>query len=150
MRVVIQRVIEAKVVIGGQVKASIGSGLLVLAAIEDTDTSDDVQWISGKIVRLRIFNDQDGLMNRSLLETGGDVLLISQFTLFASTRKGNRPSFSRSAKPERAVPIYDSLVAQLKADLGKEIYTGQFGADMKVGLTNDGPVTILIDSKARE
>jgi D-tyrosyl-tRNA(Tyr) deacylase len=150
MRVVIQRVREANVTIAGKVKASIGPGLLVLLAVEDADTADDIEWLSGKIARLRIFNDEQGLMNRSVQETGGEVLVISQFTLFASTKKGNRPSYVRSAKPEVAIPIYERFLSQLRADLGKEVRAGEFGADMKVALCNDGPVTIFMDSKARE
>lgn len=150
MRVVIQRVSEASVSIHGAVKDRIGPGLLVLVAVEDADAAEDIEWISGKIVRMRIFNDEAGLMNRSLLDTGGDLLVISQFTLFASTRKGNRPSYIRSAKPEVAIPLYELLLARLKTDLGKTIHAGEFGADMKVSLCNAGPVTILMDSKARE
>jgi D-aminoacyl-tRNA deacylase len=150
MRVVVQRVSQASVCIAGVVKGAIGQGLVVLAAVEQTDTDEDVAWLSGKIVRLRIFNDDAGVMNRSVQEAGGGVLLVSQFTLFASTRKGNRPSYSRSAGPERAIPLYEALVRQLTADLGKPVATGEFGADMQVTLTNDGPVTILIDSKVRE
>jgi D-tyrosyl-tRNA(Tyr) deacylase len=121
-----------------------------LLAIEDSDSTEDVEWLSGKIVRLRIFNDEQGLMNRSVQETGGSILLISQFTLFASTKKGNRPSFSKSARPEIAIPIYQRFIAKLTADMGKPVQTGDFGADMKVTLTNDGPATIIIDSKNRE
>jgi D-tyrosyl-tRNA(Tyr) deacylase len=150
MRVVIQRVSEASVTIRGAIKDRIGPGLLVLVAVEDADSEGDVEWISGKIVRMRVFNDEGGLMNRSLLDTGGDLLVISQFTLFASTKKGNRPSYSRSARPEVATPLYELLLTRLKADLGKNIHTGEFGADMKVFLCNDGPVTIVMDSKTRE
>ncbi|MGZ5569092.1 MAG: D-aminoacyl-tRNA deacylase, partial [Limisphaerales bacterium] len=125
-------------------------GLLVLVAVEDTDTAQDIEWLSGKIVRLRIFNDDAGLMNRSLQDIGGDMLVISQFTLFASTKKGNRPSFSRSARPEIAIPLYEQFVRKVSEDLGKPVQTGEFGADMKVSLTNDGPVTIVIDSKNPE
>ena len=150
MRAVIQRVTDAKVSIGGAVRGAIGKGLLVLLAVEETDNFDDVEWLSGKIVRLRIFADGMGAMNRSVQEMQGDILLISQFTLFASTKKGNRPSYSRSARPEIAIPIYEQVIAQLAALLGKPIQTGEFGADMIVSLVNDGPVTIIIDSKARE
>jgi D-aminoacyl-tRNA deacylase len=150
MRVVIQRVSEGHVTIAGTVKGAIQKGLLVLGAIEESDTAEDLQWLSGKIVRLRIFEDGGGVMNRSVQEVGGEILLISQFTLFASTRKGNRPSYSRSAKPEIAIPIYEAFIARLAADLGKPIQTGEFGADMDVSLTNTGPVTIIMDSKARE
>ncbi len=150
MRVIIQRVSEARVVINGAVHAAIEQGLLILAAVEDADTTEDVAWISGKISRLRIFDDEDGVMNRSVVEIGGGVLVISQFTLFASTRKGNRPSYSRSAGPATAIPIYQALIAQLTIDTGKPVLSGVFGADMKVTLTNDGPVTIIVDSKLRE
>jgi D-tyrosyl-tRNA(Tyr) deacylase len=150
MRAVIQRVSRAEVAISGVVKGTIQNGLLVLLAVEETDTAEDIEWLSGKIVRLRIFNDDHGLMNRSVRETGGGILLVSQFTLFASTKKGNRPSFSRSARPEVAVPLYEQFIRQLTEDLGKGIQTGEFGADMKVSLTNDGPVTLMIDSKNRE
>jgi len=150
MRAVIQRVSEASVTIGGAVKSVISRGLLVLLAVEDADTAEDIEWLSGKIVRLRIFNDEQGLMNRSVQEAGGGILLVSQFTLFASTKKGNRPSFSRSAKPEIAVPLYEQFIRRLTADFGGAIQTGEFGADMKVALLNDGPVTIIIDSRNRE
>ena len=150
MRAVVQRVTDAKVSIGGAVRGAIGKGLLVLLAVEETDNFDDVEWLSGKIVRLRIFADEMGVMNRSVQEVQGDILLISQFTLFASTKKGNRPSYSRSARPEIAIPIYEQFIARLRTVLGKPIQTGEFGADMLVSLVNDGPVTIIIDSKARE
>ena len=150
MRAVIQRVSEASVTIGGAVTGAISAGLVVLLAIEETDTTEDLEWLVGKITRLRIFNDEQGVMNRSVQEIGGEILLISQFTLYASTRKGNRPSYSRSARPEIARPLYEQFVARLAAELGKPIQTGEFGAHMIVSLANDGPVTILIDSKARE
>jgi len=150
MRAVIQRVTDAKVSIAGAVRGAIGNGLLVLLAVEETDRSDDVEWLSGKIVRLRIFADEMGVMNRSVQEIQGDILLISQFTLFASTKKGNRPSYGRSARPEIAIPIYEQFIARLAALLGKPIQTGEFGADMLVSLANDGPVTIIIDSKVPE
>lgn len=150
MRAVIQRVSRAGVTIRGAVKGSIATGLLVLLAVEETDGSEDIEWLGGKIVRLRIFPDEQGVMNRSVQEIGGDILLISQFTLYASTRKGNRPSYSRSATPPIAVPLYEAFVQKLSADLGKPIQTGEFGADMQVDLINDGPVTIIIDSKNRE
>ena len=150
MRTVIQRVKRASVMINGSVHAAIGNGLLVLMGIEDPDGKDDVQWLSGKLINLRIFNDTEGIMNLSLAETGGELLLVSQFTLFASTKKGNRPSYIRASKPEIAVPLYESMIRQLEKDLGKKIQTGIFGADMQVDLLNDGPVTILIDSKQRE
>ncbi len=150
MRAVIQRVTDAKVSIGGAVRGAIGNGLLVLLAVEETDRSDDVEWLSGKIVRLRIFADEMGVMNRSVQELQGEILLISQFTLFASTKKGNRPSYSRSARSEIAIPLYELAITRLAALLGKPIQTGEFGADMVVSLANDGPVTIIIDSKVRE
>jgi len=150
MRCVIQRVSEAKVTIAGTVKGSIQHGLLVLLAVEPTDTAEDIEWLSGKIVRLRIFDDENGVINRSVQDVQGDILLISQFTLFASTKKGNRPSYSRSAPPEIAVPLYEQFISRLTQDLGKRPQTGEFGAQMAVSLTNDGPVTIIIDSKARE
>jgi D-aminoacyl-tRNA deacylase len=150
MRAAIQRVSEAKVTIDGAVKGAIGQGLMVLVAVEEADTAEDIEWLSGKIVRLRIFNDAEGLMNRSVQEVQGGILAVSQFTLFASTKKGNRPSYSRSARPEIAVPLYEKFVERLGQDLGRPIQTGEFGAHMMVSLTNDGPVTIVIDSKARE
>ena len=150
MRAVIQRVSEAKVTIDGTVKGAIGQGLLVLLAIEEADTSEDIEWLSGKIVRLRIFNDESGVMNRSVQEVNGGILVISQFTLFASTKKGNRPSYSRSARPEIAIPHYQQFLLRLTQDFGNPIQTGEFGAHMLVSLVNDGPVTIIIDSKARE
>jgi D-aminoacyl-tRNA deacylase len=150
MRAVIQRVSEAKVSIAGVVKGTIQHGLAVLVAVEEADTLEDIEWLSGKIVRLRVFDDDDGVMNRSVQEVQGGILLVSQFTLFASTKKGNRPSYSRSARPEIAVPLYQQFVSRLAQDLGKPIETGEFGAEMLVSLTNDGPVTIIIDSKARE
>ena len=150
MRAVIQRVSEASVTINGQVKSSIGNGLLVLAGIEDADDRSDIEWLSGKIVNLRIFNDEQGVMNLSIKEIGGDILVVSQFTLHASTKKGNRPSYIRASKPDIAIPAYNKLITQLTADLGKEIYTGEFGADMKVRLLNDGPVTIVMDTKMKE
>src|SRR6266516_3384532 len=139
MRAVVQRVSEASVYIAGAVKGAIQRGLLVLLAVEESDTAEDIEWLSGKIVRLRIFNDDQGVMNRSIQEVQSDILLISQFTLFASTKKGNRPSYSRSAKPEIAVPLYEKFIARLAQDLGKPVHTGEFGAHMLVSLTNDGP-----------
>jgi len=150
MRAVIQRVSSASVTINGQVRGSIARGLLVLLAVEDADSADDIEWLSGKIVRLRIFDDEQGVMNRSVQEVGGEILLVSQFTLFASTRKGNRPSYIRSSKPEIAVPLYEQFLARLTLDFAKPIHTGEFGAQMLVTLANDGPVTIIIDSKTRE
>ena len=150
MRAVIQRVAEARVSIGGVVKGAIQNGLVVLLGVEEADTAADVEWLSGKIVRLRVFDDDNGVMNRSVQEAQGGILLVSQFTLFASTRKGNRPSYSRSARPEIAVPLYQQFLQRLTQDLGRPIQTGEFGANMQVSLTNDGPVTILIDTKTRE
>ena len=150
MRAVIQRVAEASVTIGGAVKGSIGPGLLVLVGCEPGDTAEDVEWLSGKIVRLRIFSDDQGLMNRSVQEVGGGVLVVSQFTLFASTKKGNRPSYSGAARPELAVPLYEAFVNRLATDLGRAVQTGEFGADMQVRLVNDGPVTIWMDTRRRE
>ncbi len=150
MRAVIQRVSEAAVTIDGKARRAIRHGLVVLLAVEAADTREDIDWLSGKIVRLRIFDDENGVMNRSVQEVQGDILLVSQFTLFASTKKGNRPSYSRSAPPEIAVPLYEAFVTRLEQALGKTVQTGEFGAHMLVSLTNDGPVTILIDSKARE
>lgn len=150
MRAVIQRVSQASVTIAGSVKGEIGPGMAVLLAVEEADTAEDIEWLSGKIVRLRIFDDNAGVMNRSVQEVGGDILLISQFTLFASTKKGNRPSYTRAARPEIAVPLYERFLARLTQDLGKPVPTGEFGAHMDVSLTNNGPVTIIIDSKLRE
>ena len=150
MRAVVQRVAQAQVTINDVVKGAIQTGLAVLLAVEETDTAEDIEWLGGKIVRLRVFNDDNGVMNRSVQEVGGGILLVSQFTLFASTRKGNRPSYSRSARPEIAVPLYEQFAARLAQDLGKPIQTGEFGAHMLVTLTNDGPVTIIIDSRLRE
>ena len=150
MRAVIQRVTRASVTIEEKINGAIDSGLLVLLGIEDADGEEDIKWLSNKIINLRIFSDEVGVMNRSVLDTGGNVLLISQFTLHASTKKGNRPSYTKASKPEIAIPLYEKLIAQLKADLGKDIATGIFGADMKVELLNDGPVTIVIDTKNKE
>jgi D-tyrosyl-tRNA(Tyr) deacylase len=141
---------SASVEIDQKQVSAIGPGLLVLVGIEDSDTEEDISWLSGKIVQLRIFNDSEGVMNCSLKEIGGYLLLVSQFTLHASTKKGNRPSYIRASKPPVAVPLYEKLIARLEADLGKPIGTGVFGADMKVSLVNDGPVTILIDTKQKE
>ena len=150
MRAVIQRVAKASVTIEGKVHSQIGMGLLVLLGIEDADTSEDIEWLSANIVNLRIFDDADGVMNESVKDENGDILLVSQFTLYASTKKGNRPSYIKASKPDIAVPLYEKMIQQLSADLGKEIGTGIFGADMKIELLNDGPVTIVIDSKNRE
>ncbi|MBL0330380.1 MAG: D-tyrosyl-tRNA(Tyr) deacylase [Bacteroidetes bacterium] len=150
MRVVIQRVSKASVTINGEIKSSIGLGLLVLLGIEDADTQEEIEWLSSKIINLRIFNDADGVMNVSVRDAGGDIILVSQFTLHASTKKGNRPSYIKAARPEVAIPLYEKMIVQLQTDLGKAIQTGEFGADMKVSLLNDGPVTIVIDSKNKE
>jgi len=150
MRAVIQRVSKASVTINKSIYSQINEGLLVLLGIEDADTIEDIEWLSNKIVNLRIFNDQNGVMNVSVNEKDGEILLISQFTLHASTRKGNRPSYIKASKPEIAIPIYEKMIKQLSADLGKTIQTGEFGADMKVELLNDGPVTIVMDTKNRE
>ena len=150
MRAVIQRVSEAAVKVDGVVTGAIQSGLLVLLGIEDTDTPEDIAWLSAKIVNLRIFNDDAGVMNISLKDANGDLLLVSQFTLFASTKKGNRPSYIRASKPEVAIPLYEKMILQLEQDLGTTIQRGIFGADMKVSLVNDGPVTIIIDSHNKE
>jgi D-tyrosyl-tRNA(Tyr) deacylase len=150
MRAVIQRVSEASVTIGGKQKASIKSGLLILLGIEEADSPADIEWLSGKIVRLRIFSDLNQLMNLSIQDIRGDILVISQFTLFADTKKGNRPSFIRAARPDIAIPLYNKFLVQLEKDLTKPVYSGEFGADMKVKLINDGPVTLLIDTKNKD
>jgi D-tyrosyl-tRNA(Tyr) deacylase len=150
MRAVIQRVTKASVTIEGRINGQIENGLLVLIGIEDADNDGDIEWLSGKIVNLRIFNDENGVMNISIKDVAGNILLISQFTLHASTKKGNRPSYLRASKPDIAIPIYEKMIRQLSIDLGKEIQTGIFGADMKVELLNDGPVTIVIDTKNKE
>ncbi len=150
MRAVVQRVLQASVTIDGTVTAAIGPGLLVLLGVEPSDTGEDIEWLSGKLARLRIFSDDAGLMNRSLQDTGGEVLVVSQFTLFASTKKGNRPSYSQAARPEVAIPLYEAFVRRFAADLAKPVRTGEFGADMKITLVNDGPVTIIIDTHKRE
>lgn len=150
MIAVVQRVSQASVEIGGELRARIGGGLLVLVGIEDADNDDDIDWLTGKIVNLRIFNDASGVMNISIRESGGDIIVVSQFTLHASIRKGNRPSYIKAAKPEIAIPLYERFVKVLAVDLGKSVQTGEFGADMKVSLVNDGPVTIIADSKRKE
>ena len=150
MRAVIQRVTQASVTIEGQLKSFIKTGLLVLLGIEEADTNEDIEWLSGKISNLRVFNDEQSVMNLSVKEINGDVLIISQFTLFAATKKGNRPSYIRSAKPEIAISMYENFILQMESDLGKQVQSGTFGADMKVELLNDGPVTIIIDTKNRE
>ncbi|NLU93862.1 D-aminoacyl-tRNA deacylase [Chitinophaga sp. Ak27] len=150
MRAVIQRVSTASVTVEEAVTGQIQQGLLILLGIEDADTQEDIQWLSSKIVNLRIFNDDNGVMNLSVKDIHGDILLVSQFTLHASTRKGNRPSYIRASKPDVAIPLYEKMIAQLEHDLGTAIQRGIFGADMKVSLLNDGPVTIIIDSHNRE
>lgn len=150
MRSVIQRVSNASVKVDGMITGQIQQGLLVLVGIEDSDGQDDLEWLSGKIVNLRIFNDEEGVMNKSVKEIEGGILVVSQFTLHAATKKGNRPSYIRASKPDIAVPIYEQFKQQLTTDLGKEIQSGVFGADMKVELLNDGPVTIIIDTKNKE
>jgi D-aminoacyl-tRNA deacylase len=150
MKAVIQRVTKASVTIEGKINGQIGNGLLVLLGIEDADTDEDIEWLSSKIVNLRIFNDEKGVMNISIKDVAGNILLISQFTLHGSTKKGNRPSYIKASKPETAIPIYERMIKRLSIDLGEEIQTGIFGADMKVELLNDGPVTIVIDSKNKE
>lgn len=150
MRIVIQRVSEAAVRVDGNITGSIGKGLLVLMGIEDADTKEDIEWLSNKITNIRIFDDADGVMNLSVKDIDGGILLVSQFTLHASTKKGNRPSYIRASKPDIAIPMYEAMIAQLSIDLGKPVQTGIFGADMKVSLLNDGPVTITMDSKNKE
>ena len=150
MRVVIQRVLEASVVVDEKVVGAIGNGLLVLLGIEDADNLEDITWLSNKITGLRLFDDADGVMNLSVKDIEGDILLISQFTLLASTKKGNRPSYIKASKPPIAIPLYEQMIATLRNDLGKAVQTGIFGADMKVSLINNGPVTITIDSKNKE
>ena len=150
MRAIIQRVSEAGCIAEGVVTGAIGPGFLVLLGIEDADTDEDLEWLAGKIVNMRIFGDEQGQMNKALADVNGNILLISQFTLFASTRKGNRPGFTRAARPEKAIPLYEAMIKQLYLLLGKEIQTGIFGADMKISLVNDGPVTIMMDTRNRE
>jgi D-tyrosyl-tRNA(Tyr) deacylase len=150
MRAVIQRVSIASVTINGKIKSQISRGLLIFLGIEEADGTEDIAWLSTKIINLRIFDDDQGVMNISVKDIDGDLLLVSQFTLHASTKKGNRPSYIRAAKPEIAVPLYEKMIAQVEKDFGKKISTGEFGADMKVELLNDGPVTIIIDTKIRE
>ena len=150
MKAVIQRVSQASVTIDGEKVSEISKGLLVLIGIEDADAQEDIQWLSSKIVNLRIFGDENEVMNLSVKDCKGDIILVSQFTLQASTKKGNRPSYIKASKPEIAVPLYENFVRQMQLDLGKKIQTGEFGADMKVSLLNDGPVTIIIDTKNKE
>ena len=150
MKAVIQRVSRASVTINGKIKSSIEKGLLVLLGIEETDNKEDIEWLCGKIIRLRIFNDEQGVMNLSLQDVNGELLIISQFTLHASTKKGNRPSYIKAAKPEIAIPLYNEFLNHMEIEIGKKVFSGEFGADMKVELINDGPVTIIIDTKNRE
>ena len=150
MRAVIQRVSEASVTVEGAIIGQIQRGLMVLVGIVNEDDTSDIEWLSNKIIHMRIFEDENGVMNKSLIEVGGEILLVSQFTLHASTKKGNRPSYIAAAKPEISIPIYEAMIHQLQKDLGASIQTGKFGADMKVALINDGPVTITIDSKNKE
>lgn len=150
MKAVLQRVSQASVTIQDEVVAQIESGLLVLIGIEDTDNNEDIEWLSAKIVNLRIFADENDVMNLSLKDIDGDMIVVSQFTLHALTKKGNRPSYIKAARPELAIPIYESFVQQIEIDFGKKVQTGKFGADMKVSLINDGPVTIIIDTKNKE
>lgn len=150
MRAVIQRVTQASVTIDGTVKSAIQKGLLVFVGIENADTNEDIEWLSNKIINLRIFDDENKVPNISVKDIGGDILLVSQFTLHAATKKGNRPSYIKASKPGVAIPLYEKMIVQLENDLGKKIFTGSFGADMKVSLLNDGPVTIFIDTKIKE
>ncbi len=150
MRVVLQRVSHASVTVAGKQTGKIGKGLLILLGVEDADTSEDINWLSRKVINLRVFNDDAGVMNRSVLEVDGELLVVSQFTLHASTKKGNRPSYIKASKPEIAIPMYEEFMKQLEQDLGKPVAAGIFGADMKVELLNDGPVTIFIDSKNKD
>ena len=150
MRAVIQRVSQASVTVEGTIIGQIQRGLTVLVGIVNEDDASDIEWLSNKIIHMRIFDDENGVMNKSLLEMGGSILLISQFTLHAATKKGNRPSYIAAAKPEVSIPLYETMIKQLEKDLGAPIQTGKFGADMKVALINDGPVTIIIDSKNKE
>lgn len=150
MRVVLQRVSHASVTVAGKQTGKIGKGLLILLGVEDADTSEDINWLSRKVINLRVFNDDAGVMNRSVLEDDGELLVVSQFTLHASTKKGNRPSYIKASKPEIAIPMYEEFMKQLEQDLGKPVAAGIFGADMKVELLNDGPVTIIIDSKNKD
>lgn len=150
MKAVIQRVTEASVTINNEKVADIGQGLLVLVGIEDADTQEDIDWLTAKIAQLRIFNDENGVMNQSVQDVNGDIIVVSQFTLHASTKKGNRPSYLKASKPPIAIPLYEAFVLSMEKSIGKKVQTGQFGADMKVSLVNDGPVTIIIDTKNKE
>ncbi len=150
MRVVIQRVAEASDAIDGKVRSSTGRGLLILLGVEDADTEEDIQWLCGKVSKLRVFDDENGVMNLSVQDVGGELLVVSQFTLHGSTKKGNRPSYIRASRPDFAIPMYEAFIGELEQVSGLPVKTGEFGANMKVGLVNDGPVTILIDSKNKE
>jgi len=150
MKAVLQRVLEAKVTIDGKIKSGIHLGLMILIGIEDADNKEDIEWLSNKLVNLRIFNDENKVPNISVKDVGGDILLVSQFTLQANTKKGNRPSYIKASKAAVAIPLYEKMIEQLEKDLGKKIFTGEFGADMKVALINDGPVTIVIDTKQKD
>lgn len=150
MRAVIQRVSQASCTVAGKVTGAIDAGFVVLLGIEDADTLEDLDWLAQKIVAMRVFGDENGMMNKALADIGGNILLISQFTLFAATRKGNRPGFTRAARPDKAVPLYEEMIRRLSTLLGREIQKGIFGADMKISLVNDGPVTIVIDTKNKE
>ena len=150
MRILLQRVRNASVTIGERLCAQIGTGFLLLLGIEDGDGPEDIEWLAGKIIQMRLFNDENGIMNKSILETGGQILLVSQFTLHANIKKGNRPSYIKAARPQIAIPLYEQMIQALQAKSGKEIATGSFGADMQVALVNDGPVTIWMDSKDRK
>ncbi|MBS1526918.1 MAG: D-tyrosyl-tRNA(Tyr) deacylase [Bacteroidetes bacterium] len=150
MRAVIQRVTQASCTVDGKVTGKIGVGFLVLLGIEDADTTDDLKWLAQKITSMRVFGDENGLMNKSLADVDGDILLISQFTLFAQTKKGNRPGFIRAAKPDKAIPMYEQMISELEKLTGRKVATGIFGADMKISLLNDGPVTIVMDTKDKD
>ncbi|MGB0982442.1 MAG: D-aminoacyl-tRNA deacylase [Saprospiraceae bacterium] len=150
MRAIIQRTKAASVTINNVIKSQIDFGLLILLGIETADSSEDISWLVRKIVNMRIFDDENGVMNKSVKDVGGDIIIVSQFTLFASTKKGNRPSYIKAARPEVAIPLYETFVQSMESELGKKVGTGEFGADMKVNLLNDGPVTILMDSKNKE
>lgn len=150
MRVVIQRVLSARVTVNNSFSRKIANGILIFVGVEDSDSDEDINWLSGKIIRLRIFNDEAGVMNKSIIDIQGAILVVSQFTLYASTKKGNRPSYTRSAKPEVALNLYNKFIKKLENNYGKSIVTGEFGADMKIELVNHGPVTIIIDSKNKE
>ncbi|HVS90522.1 MAG TPA: D-aminoacyl-tRNA deacylase [Mucilaginibacter sp.] len=150
MRAVLQRVTQASCTVDGRITGEIGIGFLVLLGIEDADTMDDLQWLAQKIASMRVFGDENGLMNKSLADVGGDILLISQFTLFAQTKKGNRPGFIRAAKPDKAIPMYEQMIRELENLTGKKVATGIFGADMKISLLNDGPVTIIMDTRDKD